>query len=44
MNGFEGRINRIREFRARNGRDPDDSEYLEIAGRVRVGSRYDRWC
>jgi len=35
---FERRRDLIRRFRLENDRDPDDMEYLDIIGSVRIGS------
>ena len=37
MSGYEERRKMVARFRAETGRDPDDREYLEIAGAVRLG-------
>ena len=43
MSDFESRRRMIAKFRMETGRDPDDVEFLEIVGAVRVGRKTWKW-
>ena len=44
MSDYEERQKMISKFRAENGRDPDDSEWLSIYSAVRMNRKTWKWC